>query len=480
LGGWLCASIAVARDVDSSTPLEISGSYWYIVDNMQVSEPGSAVQLWVTLPVERPEQKVRVTNITPPPLAISEDPDNGNRIVTWQVAPAADTQTLLFHYDFEIVLTAVTNTVDPDAVQPYLTDSGLYQRFVREEPWLETSDDIAAAAREIMGDEANPYLKARKIYDWLVDEMVFVPGGFGDRSARGTFRSRKGDCLQYSLLFTAFCRAGGIPARTVSCEWLTSGKHVFAEFYLPPYGWLPVDPSVTQMLEGGFPDYLPEEAERFLQNRGVLSEDPDWFFGNLYRNRLIVCVGNNIPATAGSAEENRVFTFMQPGGSSAIPPAILLAGLGDDIIHGGFFAIGTELTSDEAAIDMAHQKLAGAYFDAGFIDVAEAGCLKTLATSPSGAAAWMNLGRVYLRKGQYNKAEASFQRALTGMVVSSEQRLEITLWGRNYLGNCYDLLGRRDLAIGEYEKVLSLNNNYRGAVEYARTYLNRPFNESDF
>ena len=85
----------------------------------------------------------------------------------------------------------------------------------------------------------------------------------------------EGQCDHYSILFVALCRAAGIPARGVTGmvgwgPWIKEkdlvlrntihtmltpnglaaarlygpiGGHIWAEFYLPEYGWIPVDPT---------------------------------------------------------------------------------------------------------------------------------------------------------------------------------------------------------------------------------------------
>jgi transglutaminase-like putative cysteine protease len=73
---------------------------------------------------------------------------------------------------------------------------------------------------------------------------------------RGQYGGRSADI---NGLFVAICRAIGIPARCVyglrvgpsrlfrslglTSDDATRGQHVRAEFYVPGYGWIPVDPS---------------------------------------------------------------------------------------------------------------------------------------------------------------------------------------------------------------------------------------------
>ncbi len=458
----------------------VHGSYWYIIDNIQAPAPGAVARIWVALPADRQGQEIRITTFEPQPLEIVTDSDQGNRIIFWEIRPPADAQHIFCHYDFTAELTSVMPDINPNRIEAYDTDNHLYQRFTRDEFGIETTSELQTLARRIVGTEKNPYHRAKSIYDWVVANCEFVPGGYGERTALSMYRNRRGDCTQYSLLFTALCRAQGIPARTLTCEWLSGGRHVLAEFYLPPYGWLAADPSIAQLLLPDYPALARSEVAEFFRSRGIETDDPNWFFGNLYQNRLITTVGNNIEIPGPSPDEILVFTFLSPGGIHAQPPAFDFTGLGDEVVHGGFFHYGDQVLDEEAVHEVAHQRLASLYFDAGLYAEAEAGCLQTLETNPNGVAAWINLGRVYLRKGDYERAEASFKRALTGQFTLPEEKLESLIWVHNYLGNCYDLMGKRNLARREYEHVVELDVNYRGAIEYARQYLNTPFKEEDF
>jgi tetratricopeptide (TPR) repeat protein len=80
-----------------------------------------------------------------------------------------------------------------------------------------------------------------------------------------------------------------------------------------------------------------------------------------------------------------------------------------------------------------------------------------------------------MHKGEYYKAEAAFRKALVTRSAKRNERLEGLIWAHNYLGNCYDLLGQRDMALVEYRTVVERGNNYRGAVDYARRFIDKPF-----
>lgn len=108
---------------------------------------------------------------------------------------------------------------------------------------------IKELAKELTGDEINPLLKARKIYDFITTKVMysymrkyFTITNIPEYAALNL----KGDCGVQALLFITLCRCVGIPARWQSGLYVTPyyvGCHDWAEFYIEPYGWLFADPS---------------------------------------------------------------------------------------------------------------------------------------------------------------------------------------------------------------------------------------------
>ncbi len=128
--------------------------------------------------------------------------------------------------------------IPADIAKKYLADADKYR--VR-------SDYIQDKVKEIVGDETNPYFKARKLYDFLIGRINYQMVGGWDIAPtvieRGT-----GSCSEYTFSIVSLCRAAGIPARYVGCMVLRGedasidrAYHRWAEIYLPRIGWIPVD-----------------------------------------------------------------------------------------------------------------------------------------------------------------------------------------------------------------------------------------------
>lgn len=140
----------------------------------------------------------------------------------------------------------------------------------------------------IIGRIKDPVAQVKAIYEWIAENAIYDPSlpGCGTGDARrqlieGQYGGRSADI---SSLFVSICRAVGIPARCVygmrvapsrlfrslglTSDNATRGHHVRAEFYIPGYGWIPVDPSDVRRaiaMEG-----LSDRESRLLSLRKVL------------------------------------------------------------------------------------------------------------------------------------------------------------------------------------------------------------------
>ena len=115
----------------------------------------------------------------------------------------------------------------------------------------------------IVGRIKDPVAQAKAIYDWVVENTIYdtgLPGcGNGDINQQLISGKYGGRSADINGLFVSICRAIGIPARCVyglrvgpsrlfrslglTAEDATRAQHVRAEFYVPGFGWIPVDPS---------------------------------------------------------------------------------------------------------------------------------------------------------------------------------------------------------------------------------------------
>ncbi len=463
LGAFAVASEEGARETSK-------GRFWFFVENVSAEGDDGELRLWVAQPVNHRGQDVEMGEIYPEPYDVVEDDLGGNRIIFWRVTDFDESGGLLFYYDFDYAVYEVNVDADPAGVEPYDVESEKYVRYTKSEYWIDVTNAIIAKSEEIVGDEKNPYVKAHLIFDWVVDNMTYEYPDLSLRGAANSFVRLKGDCGEYSVVFCALCRAQGIPARTVTCVWFDKEGHQWAEFYVPPYGWIPADATVAELVEGHDPNFNDEEQiERFMEKTGIPEKSGDYLFGNLYPNRLIVSVGNNIKVEHPDLGLEREFRFLQPGGLVSYPPAFEWEGLSEPPVAAGFFLFGDGCDDLGTAREKASTEMAVGYLQIGRYEEAEAGFLKKTEAEPDNAWAWLYLGQTYLEQGKFDEAIGALNNCLQGKGGSVKPIIEVL--ARNYLGKCYSETGRTDEARAEFETVLESGIDFTGSLDFAREGL---------
>jgi len=216
--------------------------------------------------------------------------------------------------------------IDPGNVGVYDKESTIYKQFTASGKNTFINSEITEKSREIVGAEQNPYLAARKIYDHIVNNVTYSHTPHGSLAPLDIPESvfvhehGFGDCGAQSMYFAALCRSIGIPARATGGNQLFTGMegtHIWAEFYLPNYGWVPVDTSVGQIAS-----YLSELTAVQKQNF------QDYFFGSMDPYRWVIQKDVDLPFSPPAVEPTLLSVVIQS-------PAVLcdeMDGLPEEII----------------------------------------------------------------------------------------------------------------------------------------------------
>ena len=128
---------------------------------------------------------------------------------------------------------------------------------------------IAAISKDLWGQAKNPLDYARRCYDYITrDYIAGLKQGTGLHPLAQILDDGGGDCGNLSSIFISLMRCRGIPARHVITVGAVYSYHVWAEFYLEGYGWLPVD--VAQHMGYGY-DYFGR-----FESRRMYFGQSDW------------------------------------------------------------------------------------------------------------------------------------------------------------------------------------------------------------
>lgn len=253
------------------------------------------LKLWIPLPIRTGAQdNVRVISITPEEyVKFPPQTDGDIGFVYLEISLDELKKDLRIQLQFEFMHYEQHFLIDPGNVGKYDTDSYLYKQYTRSYNNTTITPEIRQKAQEIVEDEKNPYLAAKRLYEYIVERIDYSHMPHASLNVLGIPESvyvherSYGDCGAQGTYFSALCRSLGIPARTSGGMQLCPGEegtHFWAEFYLPNYGWIPVDTSIAQI--ANYPIELTDDERRTFKN---------FFFGKQDSYRYIIQKDVDVP-----------------------------------------------------------------------------------------------------------------------------------------------------------------------------------------
>jgi transglutaminase-like putative cysteine protease len=145
---------------------------------------------------------------------------------------------------------SINTEINPRQVGRYNTERELYRNYTAANAFIPADKEEYQAIARRAGRRANtPYWKARTVYDYLLEQLEFDPQAIKQELSSYLEEGSAGS-HGYALLYVTLLRCEGVPARPVSGYIVTGEReaqpHLWAEFYLPEYGWIPVDPALGE------------------------------------------------------------------------------------------------------------------------------------------------------------------------------------------------------------------------------------------
>jgi F0F1-type ATP synthase assembly protein I len=178
--------------------------------------------------------------------AIFKD-DSENTYAYWHDITVDSKTEIVIKMNYDVLSFSTRFLVNASRILLYSNGSDLYQRYTQPEEFVQAdSPAIVSAAQNITENTNNVHEKAARIYDFVVKHVRYTAQDY-ERGALWALENRTGDCSEHSYLFVALCRAAGIPARIKTgfgfslVGETTDNGHMWAEYYLEGYGWIPVD-----------------------------------------------------------------------------------------------------------------------------------------------------------------------------------------------------------------------------------------------
>jgi len=243
------------------------------------SGPCRGLVAYVPMPIDWPEQQVRIVDEEISPLArVRYQTFEGGAklmIVSIRSLPAGEEAKAVVTMEIRRSVVLPPEETDGYVLPDVRRLDASLRIYLGASPLIETLDRrIRTLSHQIGTDEETAWGKVEAIYDWVREEVEYKNGPI--KGALAALRDKTGDCEELTSLFIAICRASGVPARTV---WVKG--HCYPEFYLEDaegnghwfpcqaagsraFGGIPEYRAILQKGDNFRPPYNPRQRQRYM------------------------------------------------------------------------------------------------------------------------------------------------------------------------------------------------------------------------
>ncbi len=206
----------------------------------------------IALPSETERQKVK--QVEPIGLPFTEEVIDGQRIAVFKFDTLTPGERHIFGWKATLEVRGIKYRITPKDVEdiPPVTPEFASRYLVDDDELAMETSIVRRAARDAVGSETNLLRKMYSIRNYVYDELSYGIKPYID-TPDVVLERGVGSCGEYVGVLLALCRLNGIPCRTVGrykCP--PNGElqgiplqpdfnHVWLEFYIPNFGWLPME-----------------------------------------------------------------------------------------------------------------------------------------------------------------------------------------------------------------------------------------------
>jgi transglutaminase-like putative cysteine protease len=234
------------------------------VEELEALDPVELKDLeWrIALPAETPRQKVRKVEAIGLPFI--EEINNGQRVAVFKFDKLTQSDRHIFGWKALLEVWSIKYRITPKDCEnlPDLPDDFPTRYLVDNDDLAMETDIIRRAAVEAIGRETNLLRKMYSIRNYVYDRLCYGIKPHIDTPDIALKRG-VGSCGEYLGVLLALARLNNIACRTVGrykCPPHPLGhnlplepdfNHVWMEFYIPGFGWLPMESNPDDTNEGG-------------------------------------------------------------------------------------------------------------------------------------------------------------------------------------------------------------------------------------
>lgn len=216
----------------------------------------------IALPAQTDRQKIR--EVSAIGLQFTEEVKDGQRIAVFKFPQFNSEKRYIFGWRAIVEVWSIKYQIKPRDCEniPQLPAQFDQKYLVDNDNLAMDTDIIIRAASESIGSETNLLRQVYSIRNYVYDKLAYGIKPQIDTPDIALERG-VGSCGEYLGLLLALCRLNGIACRTVgrykcppdplkrNLPLQPDYNHVWMEFYLPGYGWLPMESNPDDLFEGG-------------------------------------------------------------------------------------------------------------------------------------------------------------------------------------------------------------------------------------
>jgi transglutaminase-like putative cysteine protease len=220
------------------------------------------VEWRIALPAETHRQKIRSVEAIGHPF--TEALEDGERVAVFKFDRLTHQERYVFGWKALLEVRGIKYQITPDHATgiPPLPPDYQSRYLIDDDELAMDTPIIKQAAREAIGTETNLLRRMLKIRNYVYDKLSYrltasiaAPDVVLERGV--------GSCGEYVGLLLALTRLNGIACRTVGrykcpaqadqhqVPLTPDYNHVWLEFYIPGYGWLPMESNPDDIVERG-------------------------------------------------------------------------------------------------------------------------------------------------------------------------------------------------------------------------------------
>lgn len=220
------------------------------------------VEWRIALPVETHRQKIK--HIEAVGLPFTEEIQDGQKIAVFKFEKLTNQERYIFGWKAVIEVWGIKYKITPRDCEklPSLSTEYAERYLVDNDDLAMDTEIIRRAAVEAIGTETNLLRKVYSIRNYVYDRLSYGIKPHIDTPDVALKRG-VGSCGEYLGVLLALSRLNKIACRTVGrykCPHFTFTKgvplepdynHVWMEFYIPGFGWVPMESNPDDIFEGG-------------------------------------------------------------------------------------------------------------------------------------------------------------------------------------------------------------------------------------